>query len=425
MTGIAFVHVSVQRAGLCCTPLTPKIWDPVRYAGLDHPGDAWADDIFSQIAQAFRSPAGDRSLDPMGGLGAAAVEHVLAAGQSQSALRLRSHLASWLPSHPASVGLIDGFLVHGDVLASKPFSKPLPGKVINLLSDFEAYDDGFDPAQDSDPHYRLWEVAGTGHSDYFIGHQSVAGHGPRVMFNAAKQTPAQHEPPCWRPATTASGSSPSWPCARWPVSPCRCGTWCPAPSTSFAAGWTGGRRRITGRGSSSRPARWPRTSTATRVGGIRLPPIEVPVARYESTSCGLGGITIPFTDTQLAEQYGTHATYYEQMAAATDEAVAGGWVLPADAIDQMERACAARIRFPDADRTCPTYSPPAYDEPLSRPAAPPSPPRPPTSAGPSSPSTPTGVGTLPATGTAVPVALALATVAVALALRPRRPERGR
>ena len=30
-------------------------------------------------------------------------------------------------------------------------------------------------------------------------------------------------------------------------------------------------------------------------GGIRLPPIEVPVATYVSTSCYLGGITVPFT----------------------------------------------------------------------------------------------------------------------------------
>ena len=28
--GYAFVHVSAQSAGLCCTPLTPKVWDPVR-----------------------------------------------------------------------------------------------------------------------------------------------------------------------------------------------------------------------------------------------------------------------------------------------------------------------------------------------------------------------------------------------------------
>ena len=29
--GYAFVHVSAQAAGICCTPLTPQVWDPVRY----------------------------------------------------------------------------------------------------------------------------------------------------------------------------------------------------------------------------------------------------------------------------------------------------------------------------------------------------------------------------------------------------------
>ena len=79
--GWAFVHVSAQSAGLCCTPLTPKVWDPVRYAAINHPGDAYAADMFSQVAKAIRT---DRAaaLDPMGDL---KVRRVIAAGQSQSA----------------------------------------------------------------------------------------------------------------------------------------------------------------------------------------------------------------------------------------------------------------------------------------------------------------------------------------------------
>jgi hypothetical protein len=63
-SGWAWVHVSAQAAGLCCTPLTPQVYDPVRYADLHHPGDAYANDMFSQIAKAFVQP-GD--VDPMGG----------------------------------------------------------------------------------------------------------------------------------------------------------------------------------------------------------------------------------------------------------------------------------------------------------------------------------------------------------------------
>ena len=54
-SGWAFVHVSAQAAGVCCIPLTPKVWDPVRYAALDHPGDAYADDMYLQIARALRT----------------------------------------------------------------------------------------------------------------------------------------------------------------------------------------------------------------------------------------------------------------------------------------------------------------------------------------------------------------------------------
>ena len=64
--GFAFVHVSAQSAGLCCIPLTPQVYDPVRYAAINHPGDKYANDMLSQIAQALHAPHG--GPDPMGGM---------------------------------------------------------------------------------------------------------------------------------------------------------------------------------------------------------------------------------------------------------------------------------------------------------------------------------------------------------------------
>src|SRR5436189_6110819 len=72
--GWAFVHVSAQKAGLCCTPLTPQVWDPQRYAAINHPGDQYSADMFSQVAKAIRSHPS--SLDPMSGL---KVQRVIAA----------------------------------------------------------------------------------------------------------------------------------------------------------------------------------------------------------------------------------------------------------------------------------------------------------------------------------------------------------
>jgi len=85
------------------------------------------------------------------------------------------------------------------------------------------------------------------------------------------------------------------------------------------------------------------------------------VARYESTACGLGGITVPFTDAQIQELHGTHAAYYAEMGARTDGAVANGWLLPEDAVDLMRRACRASVRFGEGTVDCCPYVPPLFD----------------------------------------------------------------
>jgi hypothetical protein len=63
--GYAYVFVSTQAAAICCGPRSHKLWDPVRYASLNHPGDDYSFDIYSQVVQAVRSPQG---VDAMGGL---------------------------------------------------------------------------------------------------------------------------------------------------------------------------------------------------------------------------------------------------------------------------------------------------------------------------------------------------------------------
>ena len=73
--GYAWIGVSAQKVGidgggLFDIPL--KQVDPERYGELNHPGDSFAFDIFSQAAQAVRRPVG---LDPLEGL---EVERVIA-----------------------------------------------------------------------------------------------------------------------------------------------------------------------------------------------------------------------------------------------------------------------------------------------------------------------------------------------------------
>ena len=359
--GFAFVHVSAQAAGMCCTPLTPEVWDPVRYATLHHPGDGYAFDMFTQVAQAFKAP---KDIDPMGALGAPRVQRILAVGQSQSANELADYIKTWLPAHPEAVGVIDGILVHGNVPGDKIFVKGSPVPVLHLLSDYEAQDDGVDPAT-VDPHYRLWEIAGASHSDFFIGYQSEFGHGPRVLSGAAKQTAVQFNDLINTAGNYGEVIHPL-------LATC---TLAGATLPMHYADSTAIHQLNVWVATGTPPANGPRFRFANgmlaadqygnTLGGIRMPPIDVPVAHYVSTVCQLGGITVPFTDPKIQALYKTHAAYYALMKDRTDQAVADGWLLPPDAIDLMRRACAASIRFGQAAAPCPGYTPPPFNTPLA------------------------------------------------------------
>ncbi len=294
--GFAYVHVSAQSVGVCCTPLTPKIWDPVRYAALNHPGDQYANDMFSQIAKAVRSPRnGERA---MGGL---QVDRVLAVGQSQSASRLNDYVNDAQPA----AQVIDGFLIHGG--GDKTFPAKLTTKVLHLLSDLEA-----DPSSPSasEPNYRLWEIAGAAHSDLFIGYQAVFGLGPRTVADAAQISKAQFDElirvagnygeqihPMLVTCVVGGATMPMHYAASAAIHQLdewvRTGT---APNNGPRFAFVGAQLAADDLGNTK--------------GGIRLPPIDVPVARYESTVCGLGGLTLPLTDGEIQARYPTHADYY-------------------------------------------------------------------------------------------------------------------
>jgi hypothetical protein len=335
--GYAIVHASVQSAGICCTPLTPKVWDPIRYAGLNHPGDAYANDIFSQLAKSLRTRNG---VDPMNKLH---VQKVLAAGQSQSASKLDTYVRTVQPT----AGVIDGFLIHGG--GSKTWNPPPTVPVLNLLSDREA-----DPgAPNTNQNYRLWEIAGTAHSDFWLGYNQVFGEGPRVLADAP-QKPASADDelsvtagnygeivhPLDATCILAGATMPM----RYAVSTAihDLNVW----MRTGAAPANGPRYQFD---SSGQLAKDEHQNT---LGGIRYPPIDVPVATYVSTLCNLGGITVPFSDVQLHQLYATHAAYYAQMKTATAASVKAGWLMSPDAADLLTRACAAKARWSEPAGPC-------------------------------------------------------------------------
>ena len=108
--GYAYVAVSAQKVGvdggasLLGIDMSLKSQDPSRYASLNHPGDAFAFDIFSQIGALVRN-AGSGIPGLLGGL---RPQHVVALGESQSAMFLTTYINAVDPL----ARVYDGFLVH-------------------------------------------------------------------------------------------------------------------------------------------------------------------------------------------------------------------------------------------------------------------------------------------------------------------------
>jgi hypothetical protein len=86
---------------------------------------------------------------------------------------------------------------------------------------------------------------------------------------------------------------------------------------------------------------------------MRSPVLDVPVATYVGPTCGLFGETIPLTPVQLAQLYPTHKTYVDKIFASTQSAVRKGSMIPIDATDLMQRACASSIGGGPMGTTCP------------------------------------------------------------------------
>jgi len=333
--GYAFAHVSVQAVGLCCNPLTPKTWDPQRYDAINHPGDDYAYNMLAQIAENIRNPAlNPDDDDPMAGLD---VERVIVTGQSQSA----NNLVIYVSEGFADNRILDGILIHSSTTAHIfDFNPPVP--VFQLLSDFEARA----PEHTATTNYRLWEIAGSAHQDLNVGLHQVNGQGPRAGASAPRMAASadddlhdrtynygEQQDPFLTTCVLAGAAFPmrySTNAAfqhlnQWLID----GTLPPtAPRYEFTAA-----------------GQLARDGDQNALGGIRLPPIVHPVARYRSTDCALGGITIPFTEAEIAARYTDHGNYFCLMQAATDQAVADGYLLGRDAAGLMARVEAASNRF--------------------------------------------------------------------------------
>ena len=328
--GYAMVFVSAQKQGVDGAPTSLRSWDPVRYGSLVHPGDAYSFDIFSQALAAVR--AGNRlKVDPMGGL---KVDRVIADGSSQSCGRLKAYINGVAEAASLADGYLPLICGAGLVDGRQPVVPDTAPPTMWVNSELEGR---FLPGPDS-TRFRIWEIAGSSHIGNYATTQAAATMARDEASVGGSPTPGIG----WNPdAQRQYGERASRPCLNL----------FPLHHSMIAAAEALRNWIVTGTPPQS--ARYERNGSAMARdgdgnvrGGVRLPPIDVPVATYAGADCSpptIMGSTHKFDPARLASLYPTHDDYVEKMATSTRNALGRGWMLQREAAEMMSLAKAAPI----------------------------------------------------------------------------------
>ncbi len=358
--GFTYIGVSVQPTGV---PLSSV--DPVRYGKIKIPpyvpnsdladppssgGPSYGESIFTQIAHALKSHQGTRLLHGQ------KVKRIIAVGESQSAERLSCYLEYARPVDR----VFDGFMIdHGEcagpnVTPRAPF--PYHPKVPTMFLDgmYESR-----PGMHNRHDLRIWEIAGASHVDAWIGAYGLAEHnwddtgrpqhysqqtagnwgleggqgGVCNLFTTTGDVRADELPQQYA-HDSALAELQTW-----------ITTGRPSAKTAPLRFDPHGKAATDGASKGVATDRF-----GNPLGGLRLPQIEVPVAKYEGTcpqeGQGLIGTTIPFTAAQLHKLYPTFADYRAQMCRASLRDMRQGVLLRLDALDIDRRVKLGRDRWP-------------------------------------------------------------------------------
>ena len=345
--GYAWVGVSAQQVGVdalvdgSATEILPGAIDDGRYDSLFHPGDNFSYDIYSQVAQAIRTP-GDTA--PLGNLVA---ERLIGAGESQSAYTLMTYINALAPIH----ALYDGYFVHSRIAGSAPLQgtlfdaepelptppvvrirNDLGTPVMMLQTETDLFILGSYPDNQKDSStFRLWEVAGTAHADLytFLDNRFDVGTDPSIAAVVEELTPV----PGFIECEIAVNAGPQHFVANAAVSALN--TWI----VDGIAPARADRLKVSGS-----PARFELDEYGNVKGGIRTPYVDAPIALLSGEGqpqpefdledrdfCFLSGVTRLFDSNTLHSLYADNAAYIEAVNASADEAVAKGFLLPVDA----------------------------------------------------------------------------------------------
>ncbi len=328
--GAAWVGVSAQLIGIEGGPVIVKVdvpgaedagkglkvINPERYGDLSHPGDAFANDIYTQVGRAIW--AGDA-------LGDLRPERLVGAGESQSAFALVTYING---VHPLTQ-VYDGYFVHSrgpsgfPVLSPEQTSTDIAGSLggrrtifrtdlgvpvfdIQAENDVVGIFSSYTARQPDSDTFRLWEIAGSAHADRHLAGDLTAdsvdcgvpiNDGPMHLVAAA----AFHHLVAW----IETGTPPPM-----------------AERLELADG---------------DPATLVRDEDGIARGGVRTPPVDVPVQTLSGEAgpnpaaiCILSGSTSPIARERLAQLYDSPEAYQAQYDAALDDSIAAGFLLEAD-----------------------------------------------------------------------------------------------
>jgi Alpha/beta hydrolase domain len=352
--GYAYVAVSAQRVGveggisMLGADMSLKNQDPKRYASLHHPGDAFSYDIFSQVGELVKSTGAEGLLR---GLSA---QHVIAVGESQSAMFLTTYINAVDPLTP----IYDGFLVHSRFGPAAPldgssifdesvaqqavtFRPELRVPLLAVITETDVFGgprSGYYFARQPDNQWlRVWEIAGTAHADNYT---------IQVAFIDSGSAPLEDIVAAYTPTNMLMGQQLA-----------HCINFAPQHHYVLQAALAALHTWVdAGEPPPGAPALQARETDAPQPildpnglarGGVRTPWVEVPIAR----TSGLGGdeslMSMIFgsgelfdTDTLRRLYPGGRAQYLEAFAAALDTAIGSGFILPADRAEILQLAAA-------------------------------------------------------------------------------------
>lgn len=338
--GYAVAVVSAQRVGVDRL----KTWNPERYGTLSVeaditdpqgggkiddcgspiacPGDPLSWDIFTQLSKALKDNAADAA--PLPGL---TVKHVLALGESQSAMRLTWYYNAIQPLYK----FFDGF-VYLDLAGQLRSDINTPAISVTTQATADMF-----PATTTSEYTRVWGVAGASHSSLYaakyvdtlvLRDKSMPGKdGPLSFTQVLEQQQCKLLPLFSTVDTGLVLNAALESVHQWVLTGKSA-----APTLAFERNASGAVVR---------------DANGNAQGGVRLSQFAVPTALLspngDSIFCQLGGHHRDFTPDELKKRYGSHKTYVSQVRSTMKRVVEQGYVLPVDAEEAIRSAEASDV----------------------------------------------------------------------------------